>query len=281
MKKEKKPSLKTAEFAKLCNTNKRTLIHYDSIGLFSPAFTDTNGYRYYSERQCDLFFTIRCLKDIGMPLKEIKRYIDHKNPKDMAYLLREQQKRVEREIRHMERMQSLIATKLQLIEAGAGIRFEGRLSTVTLQEEVEEYFITTPPLEQDAEEHLFALLCEHIGYCNREDLHAGHPYGAMLSTETLWKAHQETYHCFFTKVNERKAGIRYTVKPAGVYAVVYLKGDYYEAGEAFSALHRFFQERGLSWGAYCYKEAIWDESMVQEAGELITKISVPVQEREA
>ena len=69
------PCIKTGDFAKLCNTNKRTLIHYDEIGLFSPAYTDEKGYRYYSENQCDTFFTITCLKEIGMPLKEIKRFI--------------------------------------------------------------------------------------------------------------------------------------------------------------------------------------------------------------
>ena len=63
------PCIKTGEFAALCGTNKRTLFHYDEIGLFSPALTDEKGYRYYSENQCDVFFTITCLKELGMPLK--------------------------------------------------------------------------------------------------------------------------------------------------------------------------------------------------------------------
>ena len=50
--------IKTGDFAKLCGTNKRTLIHYDEIGLFKPARTDEKGYRYYSENQFDVFFTI-------------------------------------------------------------------------------------------------------------------------------------------------------------------------------------------------------------------------------
>ena len=33
------------------------------------------GYRYYSENQCDVFFTITCLKELGMPLKEIREYM--------------------------------------------------------------------------------------------------------------------------------------------------------------------------------------------------------------
>ena len=53
---------KNRVFAKLCNTNKRTLFHYDEIGLFSPILTDDKGYRCYTENQCDVFFTITCLK---------------------------------------------------------------------------------------------------------------------------------------------------------------------------------------------------------------------------
>lgn len=37
------PCIKTGDFAKLCDTNKRILFHYDEIGLFSPAYTDEKG----------------------------------------------------------------------------------------------------------------------------------------------------------------------------------------------------------------------------------------------
>ena len=66
MQKLKNACIQTGNFAKLCNTNKRTLIHYDEIGLFKPAYIDEKGYRYYSESQFDVFFTITCLKELGM-----------------------------------------------------------------------------------------------------------------------------------------------------------------------------------------------------------------------
>ncbi len=40
MQKNDIPCIKTGDFAKLCGTNKRTLIHYDEIGIFHPAYTD-------------------------------------------------------------------------------------------------------------------------------------------------------------------------------------------------------------------------------------------------
>jgi DNA-binding transcriptional MerR regulator len=64
--------LTTGEFAKLCRVNKRTLFHYDDIGLFRPAVTDENGYRYYSYRQFEVFLIISMLKELNVPLKAIK-----------------------------------------------------------------------------------------------------------------------------------------------------------------------------------------------------------------
>ncbi len=43
--------LKTAEFAKMCHTTKDTLIFYDRIDVFKPAFVDSKKYRYYEVRQ--------------------------------------------------------------------------------------------------------------------------------------------------------------------------------------------------------------------------------------
>ena len=47
--------LKTAEFAKMCHTTKDTLIFYDRIDVFKPAFVDSKKYRYYEMRQAVQF----------------------------------------------------------------------------------------------------------------------------------------------------------------------------------------------------------------------------------
>ena len=66
-------------------------------------------------------------------------------------------------------------------------------------------------------------------------------------------------------------------KRKGRYAVIYLKGDYYEAASAFEKLLAFIEEQNLQMGEFCYKEAIWDELTVAEVGEYITKISIEVE----
>ena len=62
----------TGAFAALCGVTKHTLFHYDEIGIFSPAIRGENGYRYYAPVQVEVFQVISVLKEMGMPLADIK-----------------------------------------------------------------------------------------------------------------------------------------------------------------------------------------------------------------
>ena len=58
---------------------KHTLFHYDEIGLFRPEKKGENGYRYYSMAQIEVFDVIYTLKDLDMPLSEIREYLDRRS----------------------------------------------------------------------------------------------------------------------------------------------------------------------------------------------------------
>ena len=89
--------------------------HYDEIGLFKPAYTDDRGYRYYSESQFDVFFTINCLSKLGMPLKEIGAFLNHRNPQALKKLLLEQREEVLKEEERIRKTRQVIETKLALV----------------------------------------------------------------------------------------------------------------------------------------------------------------------
>lgn len=272
--------INTSKFAKLCNTNKRTLIHYDEIGLFKPVYTDERGYRYYSESQCDIFFTITCLKDLGMPLKEIRTYIVNKNPEDLTQLLLAQQKKVQQELLHLKRIEQVINNKLDLVSEGWNIPFKNRCSEPYIEKFPPETMVTSPYLGTSRQEKLFHVLCEHIGFISHKHLNIGHSYGAMMRVTDLQNGITDNYAYFMTKVMDSSADISadYKIhkKPGGLYAVIYLQGDYYEADEAFVRLLDYIKEKNLIPGEFCYKEAVWDELTVEDKKEYITRISIPV-----
>ena len=77
---QKKMGFTTGEFARLCGVKRHTLFHYDEIGIFSPALRGENGYRYYAPAQIEVFHVIAALKELGMPLAEIRSYLDRRSP---------------------------------------------------------------------------------------------------------------------------------------------------------------------------------------------------------
>ena len=279
MQKFNDPCIKTGDFARLCGTNKRTLIHYDEIGLFKPAYTDDRGYRYYSESQFDVFFTINCLSKLGMPLREIGAFLNHRNPQALKKLLLEQREEVLKEEERIRKTRQVIETKLALVSLQEKLESsQAGSSTEHIFQEYtpEEYMILSDPLNTNDHEAIIHTLCSHIGYCNKNNLNAGHPYGAMLDVSELRQGNLDTYAYFFTKVIDRPEDFPFHIKPAGTYAVAYLKGDYYDSEETYRKLFQWIDENGFRTGQYSYKEAIIDELAADSSEEYLTKISVQI-----
>ena len=272
------PCIKTGEFAKLCGTNKRTLFHYDEIGLFSPASTDEKGYRYYSESQCDVFFTITCLKELGMPLKEIKEYISHQSPSAIEELLEIQQTKVAAELEQLRRLKTVIHTKLSLLHRARELQNVTDLSPVFLEtQEEEQLLVLSAPIFSDDHDRIFSALCEHIAQCSHYRLNSGYPYGAMLPLSGLRAQDWETYGYFFTETCQSPekipSSIKTCIKKAGTYAAIYLRGNYYKSEEAFRKLLAYLDKHRLAPGEFVYKEAVLDELSAKEE-EYLTRISV-------
>ena len=121
----------TGEFAKLCGVSKHTLFHYDALGIFSPAATGANGYRYYTPAQGEVFQVIATLKELGMPMAEINAYLDRRSPQELVALLDREAAAMAEKIARLRRMRELVERKAELTRrAMAADR-----SAITLEEE--------------------------------------------------------------------------------------------------------------------------------------------------
>lgn len=103
-----KKYFRTAEFAQMANLNKKTLHYYDEIGLFKPAFVNEKGYRFYTLPQLDRLALIAALKDLGVPLKEIKEYMECGDAGRLDRMLEEQSQEIDRRIGQLRRSQELL-----------------------------------------------------------------------------------------------------------------------------------------------------------------------------
>lgn len=64
------------EVAKICDISPYTIRFYDKEGLLPFISRNNIGNRQFSETDLDIVKLICCLKNTGMQIKEIKKYID-------------------------------------------------------------------------------------------------------------------------------------------------------------------------------------------------------------
>ncbi len=70
------PYLTINGFGRLRNVNANSLRYYERLGILCPAYTDPNtSYRYYLPEQLFTLDTILLCLDLGIPLKQLPRYM--------------------------------------------------------------------------------------------------------------------------------------------------------------------------------------------------------------
>lgn len=86
--------LSIGEFSRICFVSKKTLRHYDEIGLLRPEYTAENGYRYYTVLQLRTMQLITRLKRYGFSLPEIGVALAHPDEDALAEKLAEKRRQL-------------------------------------------------------------------------------------------------------------------------------------------------------------------------------------------
>lgn len=119
--------LHITEFARLAKTSRKTLQYYDELGLFRPAYVAENGYRCYSLHQLDRLALIAVLRDMGLPLKEIKDYLSCGGGERLEGLLEAQREEIDRmagQLRRRKRLLTEIMEENRLFQSLCGKGFQ-------------------------------------------------------------------------------------------------------------------------------------------------------------
>lgn len=118
------------QMSKLHNVPIKTLRYYDEINLFKPARINlNNGYRYYSIEQFEKLNTIVYLRSLGMPLKDIREYLEKRNIDYFIELLKQEQKKTEKKIDELTKIKNRFVNRIDEIQRAKNIK---ELSTVKI-----------------------------------------------------------------------------------------------------------------------------------------------------
>ncbi len=171
--------LSIGELAKLRNINVQSLRYYEKLGILVPTYINPeSGYRYYSLDQIMILDTIILCIDLGIPLKDLKNYVNDDGELEFEYLLKDGKKLAKEKIRKIESSIDSINRTLQHINAQK--TFLGRDGYYS-RYIFERYYITIPcETVMDAKEyeknlsHLFSLT-------KKQNLQASFPHGIISS----------------------------------------------------------------------------------------------------
>ncbi len=271
MEKKLKDYFTTGEFARLCQVKKQTLFHYDDIGILTPEIVADNGYRYYSHNQLEIFYTISMLKELDMPLADIKRYLDHRSPRAFLSLLEKQLGEVDEKIKELQWLRRFIHTKMDLTREGISIQ-KGK---ILLEEQPEEYFVVTEYTGEDEDKAIAEAVTEHLNFCHSLDIYSAHAIGGMIPVKCFLSGDRYAYSHFYTRV-EKSEFDSVTVRPAGMFAVCCDNSGYENVEEICRNLLSFARKHGFRPGPHIYEDVLLDEMSAKGYDNYTLKLSLPL-----
>jgi DNA-binding transcriptional MerR regulator len=106
--------LSIGDFSRMTYLTVKALRHYHDIGVLEPVEIDpSSGYRYYAPSQVAVAQTVRRLRDLGMPLEEIRVIVKEPDSATRDRVLVEHLQRMERQLRETEQTVASLRTLLQ------------------------------------------------------------------------------------------------------------------------------------------------------------------------
>lgn len=262
----------TGEFAKLCNVRKQTLFHYDSIGIFSPEIKTENGYRYYSVAQLEVFNVISVLKELDMPLKDIKEYLDNRSPKELILLLNKEMDVIKEKINKLEKMHKVMERKVNITTAACNID----TANIKLEMLDDVFMLRTVANPLNTIKDMAISISNHVNYCEKEDIYSSYSIGSTLSLDDIQNEIYSNYHHLYTELdNDNKSNSNF-IKNKGLYLIAHHIGGFSTTPYTYKKMLKFIKENNLTVESCFYEEAVLDDLSVHGYDNYVLKISVMV-----
>jgi DNA-binding transcriptional MerR regulator len=133
---------KVGDLAEQSGLTVRTLHHYDRTGLLRPSLRGAGGHRLYTDGDVRRLLEIKCLRQLGLSLKEIAKVLDDPQHQILE-VLHAHGRHLENQIRRQQeicrRLESLTARLADNGDAGAE-DFLNLIKEIEMTEKMEKYY---------------------------------------------------------------------------------------------------------------------------------------------
>ncbi|MCP1123255.1 MerR family transcriptional regulator [Bacillus sp. AFS018417] len=266
------------EMAKMHNIPESTLRYYDEKGIFHPAIVDSQtNYRYYTIDQFSMLDTIKFLRQLNIPLKEIKRYIDERTPEFALGLLKKQEEMLLKKQREIEYTLAKIKHKIHLMQEAVQTDANNVFFTELPKRKITSLPIT-PNVTDDMFEYYIHSLQKNMKQVDNS-LFSG-DIGVTVAKEALLQHDFQAYNSVFILLDYMPFQIATSnVIEEGIYACAYHHGPYEETGKTYKRLLLAIEKDGYEICGDAIELALIDWSVTSNQEEQVTEIQIPVVKR--
>lgn len=257
--------LSISEFSKINGVSKHTLYHYDEIKLFSPTYIDKNKYRYYSIDQIETFQTITILKDLGMPLKEIKNFLDERNPQNVYDILDDREKDIDHQIQHLKKIKSFIQNNKTFISKYMLSDF----NKIEIQTFDTRYYLRTDIKNNNEKEWAIATN-QLIEQTKEIDFLIAYIQYKKDIENNVYNNYTNVILLLPHKIKNKNLKIL----PKGRYLVGYHKGNFSQIGKTYKKMMTYIQDHHLIMEDEIIEYYVVDNLVTKNSDEYITEINI-------
>lgn len=261
------------EFSKMGMTTVKTLRYYDEVGLLAPRLVDDfTGYRFYETDQLFELHRIQALRQVGLSIDEIKRFV---SGGDAAAVLNRRAEELEEGIadqrNQLSRIQFILQGKQEELLMSYTTTIKELSACIVYSKEMtmpsyEAYFTLIPALGRQVMEKYPDLQCAKPEYCYTVNL--DHGYREFDNRIEYCEA-----------VTEKKAGfdgVVFKEVPAATVASVMHKGPYEDLASAYAYIFKWIEENGYQVADLprtSYIDGVWNKD---SEAEWLTEVQVPI-----
>ncbi|WP_238651738.1 MerR family transcriptional regulator [Paenibacillus piscarius] len=259
-------------FSKLSRVPRKTLIFYDQIGLFKPAFVAANGYRYYTRSQFDTIGVIYIFKELGMSLEDIRAYLEHRSPASTLALLRKQEEAVQQQMAKLTLARQMITQRAENIEHSLNVDTSRRY--VIRQERkplLRSYRVHES--RREISEELWDDFQERL---HKENAPAGYPGGAIVGKEDLLRGDGDMISYMFSFITTQHHEQEYM--PEGYYLVSYTRAHYEDTEKIYPQIFDYIEQNHYVIKGDAYEEFLLDEIVMKQPEDYLVRVMVHIEE---
>ncbi|MGM0213026.1 MerR family transcriptional regulator [Enterococcus sp. AZ109] len=272
-----KKFLSISEMAKYAGISRRTLIYYDQIGLFKPVMVGENGYRYYGIDQYFELDVILLLKNIGMPLEEIKVFLKNRN---VDYALQEfyrQRTKVDQQIEQLKSIRTSLDSFIERYETLKNFDLE----SITYSYREPESFVISDIIESGDTMDSVQIYGRFYSSVDSKDLFSGYPIGFLVDGAAFY---QENFHAApyraLVKISDERRHLYHSQKvvtrPAGYYVSGFMKDEIHHINIFNNRFRNYLKEHKLILDGDIW-ELLWQDEATSEFPEdQVFEVLIPV-----